>query len=239
MMMDSTGFVRRGERKLILIIDNYDSFVFNLERYVRELGTETDVVRNDAMTVADVLRLNPSGIILSPGPCTPREAGICEELVRQADARTPILGVCLGHQAIASGLGGLVIRAPEPVHGRTSLVEHDATGLFEGCEQPLRVTRYHSLCVDETALPADLRVTARTAGGVVMGLEHRSRPLYGVQFHPESILTRCGHRLLANFLDRTGLPESVTVSFRELPLPAGDPDDFFRRGIADDALRPA
>ncbi len=199
---------------MILLIDNYDSFVYNLARYLAELGCNTDVVRNDAVTVADVARTNPQAIVISPGPCTPNEAGISLALIRELGPRIPILGVCLGHQALAAALGGQVIRAPEPVHGRTSLVEHSSERLFAGLPNPLRATRYHSLIVDEMSLPHDLRVTARTADRIPMALEHARWPAFGVQFHPESILTDSGHRLLANFLQLAGLPVGE--------IPAGD-----------------
>ena len=185
---------------MILLIDNYDSFVYNLARYLVELGCETRVVRNDAMTVAQVKDLNPQAIIISPGPCTPLEAGISIDLIREASNTIPLLGVCLGHQAIAAALGGRVIRAAEPVHGRTSMIRHSGLELFAGIPSPLRVARYHSLIVEEASLPPEWIITARTFDGVVMGLRHQSRPLYGVQFHPESVLTQFGRPLLANFL---------------------------------------
>ena len=185
---------------MILLIDNYDSFVYNLARYLVELGCETRVVRNDALTVAQVNDLNPQAIIISPGTCTPLEAGISIDLIREASDTIPVLGVCLGHQAIAAALGGKVIRAAEPVHGRTSMINHSGRELFAGIPSPLRVARYHSLIVEEASLPSDLIITARTFDGVVMGLRHQSRPLYGVQFHPESVLTQFGRPLLANFL---------------------------------------
>jgi len=198
----------------ILLIDNYDSFVFNLARYLRELGVATQVVRNDAVTVAEITRLAPAAIVISPGPCTPREAGISLEVVRQLGGRIPLLGVCLGHQAIAEGLGGRVVRAAEPVHGRTTLIEHSGTGLFADLPNPLRAGRYHSLIAEPSSLPDELLVTARTAEGVIMAFAHRDQPLWGVQFHPESILTEGGHRLLANFLGLAGLKPG--------PLPPGD-----------------
>ena len=191
---------------MILLIDNFDSFVFNLARYFQELGCETEVVRNDAVSVADVRALNPQAIVISPGPCTPREAGVSREVIRELGPEVPMLGVCLGHQAMADALGGRVIRAAEPVHGRTALVQHSGHGLFEGLSNPLRATRYHSLIVEEASLPASLKITARTIDGVPMALEHAEWPMFGVQFHPESILTQDGHRLLANFLRLSGLP---------------------------------
>ena len=191
---------------MLLLIDNYDSFVYNLDRYLVELGCETKVIRNDVMNVATVRLLKPQAIVISPGPCTPNEAGISIELIRQLSDSIPILGVCLGHQAIAAAFGGDIIRAPEPVHGRTSLVEHSGTELFEGLPSPLKVGRYHSLIVDEATLSPELISTARTEDGIPMALQHRTRPLYGVQFHPESVLTAAGRPLLANFLRLAGLP---------------------------------
>ena len=199
---------------MILLIDNYDSFVYNLARYFAEMGCGTRVVRNDAITIAEARALEPQAIVLSPGPCTPREAGISIDLVRELGGEVPMLGVCLGHQAIAAALGAEILRAPEPVHGRTSLVRHEGTGLFAGLPNPLRATRYHSLMVDEASLPAELAITARTADGVPMALEHRSRPVFGVQFHPESVLTESGHRLLRNFLTQAGIEAPA--------LPVGD-----------------
>lgn len=199
---------------VILLIDNYDSFVHNLARYLAELGQETRVVRNDAATVADVRAMSPEAIVISPGPCTPAEAGVSIDLIRSLSAEIPTLGVCLGHQTIAAALGGRVIRAAAPVHGRTSLVHHEGNGLFEGLPNPLRATRYHSLIVDEPTLPAGLRVSARTSDGVPMALAHATWPLFGVQFHPESVLTQDGHRLLANFLNAAGLSHG--------PIPNGD-----------------
>lgn len=190
---------------MILLLDNYDSFVHNLARYVGELGCAAEVVRSDAVSVEDIEQRAPRALILSPGPCTPREAGVCIEVVQRLGARVPMLGVCLGHQAIAAALGGNVIRAPEPVHGRASLIHHDGGGLFTGLPQPFRATRYHSLIAEEATLPPELHVTARTSEGLVMALAHRTWPVYGVQFHPESILTEGGHQLLANFLSLAGI----------------------------------
>ncbi len=190
---------------MILLIDNYDSFVFNLARYFRELGHEVSVVRNDRVTVTEVAAMRPAAIVLSPGPCTPNESGICVDVVRQLGPSIPLLGVCLGHQTIAAALGGEVVRAAEPIHGRTSLVEHDARRLFNDLPNPLTATRYHSLIVSEDTLPACLRPTARTRDGVLMAFEHADWPTFGVQFHPESVLTTGGHRLLQNFLDLAGI----------------------------------
>lgn len=195
---------------MILLIDNYDSFVFNLARYFRELGQEVSVVRNDQITVAEVAAMQPAAIVLSPGPCTPAEAGIGVEVVKALGPQIPMLGVCLGHQTIAQALGGNVIRATEPVHGRTSLVEHEAKRLFAGLPNPLTATRYHSLIVPEVTLPDCLRPTARTRGGILMAFEHTSWPTFGVQFHPESVLTIGGHRLLQNFLDLAGITKTYS-----------------------------
>lgn len=197
---------------MLLLIDNYDSFVYNLARYFRRLGQETRVVRNDAIDAAGIRELAPRAIVISPGPCSPAEAGCSLELVRDLVDETPILGVCLGHQAIASALGGEVVRAHVPMHGRTSEVTHGGTGIFMGVPNPFTVCRYHSLVVEEASLPVSLEVTAHTADGVVMALAHRTRPVYGMQFHPESILTESGYLLLANFLTLAGL-----VVPRELP----------------------
>jgi anthranilate synthase component 2 len=185
---------------MLLLLDNYDSFTYNLYHYLGELGAEVQVRRNDAVTVAQAIALRPEAIVLSPGPCDPDRAGISLELVRAAADRCPILGVCLGHQAIAQAFGGRIVRAPQIMHGKLSPIEHDGDGLFSDLPAPFMATRYHSLVAEPASLPACLRVTARTVDGVIMGLAHRERPIYGVQFHPESIATEHGHRLLANFL---------------------------------------
>jgi para-aminobenzoate synthetase component 2 len=190
---------------MILLIDNYDSFVHNLARYFERLGQTTTVVRNDAVDVAGVRRLSPDAVVLSPGPCAPEQAGASLDLVRSLHRETPILGVCLGHQTIAAALGGRVIRAREPVHGRASDVFHSGRGVFAGLPNPLRACRYHSLVVEEATLPDELEVTARTGDGVVMAIAHRQRCLIGLQFHPESILTEHGYELLAAFLTAAGL----------------------------------
>ena len=187
---------------MILLIDNYDSFVFNLARYVGELGHAREVVRNDAVTVAEIEALAPEAIILSPGPCTPREAGISNAVIGGLGPRIPILGVCLGHQCIAEAYGGLVVRAQRPMHGKTSLVRHDGRGVFRNLPDPLRVTRYHSLIAAPDRVPPELEVTAWSPEGEIMGLRHRTHPVEGVQFHPEAVLTERGHDLLANFLVR-------------------------------------
>jgi anthranilate synthase component 2 len=185
---------------MILVIDNYDSFTFNLVHYLEELGARTLVQRNDALTAAEALALKPQAILLSPGPCAPDQAGICLELIRLAPADLPILGVCLGHQAIGQAFGGEVVRAKALMHGKTSPIRHTGEGLFRGLPAGLTATRYHSLAVDRASLPPVLEVTAWTDDGEIMGLAHLTRPIHGVQFHPESIATEGGHRLLANFL---------------------------------------
>ncbi len=194
---------------MLLLIDNYDSFVHNLARYFVELGCETIVVRNDAITVDQIRSMAPAGIVISPGPCTPREAGISCDLIREFGPSIPILGVCLGHQVMAAALGGEIVRAPEPVHGRTSMIHHDGERLFAEIPNPFRATRYHSLIVAESSLPKELVVTARTSDGVPMALVHEAWPMYGVQFHPESVLTQHGRKLLANFVKLAGLPHRM------------------------------
>ena len=192
-------------RQPILLIDNYDSFVYNLARYFERLGQQTYVVRNDVLAIDEIRQLNPAAVVISPGPCTPTEAGCSVEVVRELHATFPMLGVCLGHQAIATALGGSIERAPQPVHGRTSNVQHDGQGLFQDAPHPLVVCRYHSLVVDPLKLPASLRPTSWTADGILMSLEHRHFPVFGVQFHPESILSDAGYQLLGNFLRSAGL----------------------------------
>ena len=184
---------------MILLIDNYDSFVYNLARYIGELGRERRVVRSDAVSVAEVLAMDPEAIVISPGPGTPDQAGVCLEVVRRLGSLAPILGVCLGHQCVGQAYGGRVARARAPVHGKSALLRHGGAGLFAGLPDPLRVGRYHSLVVEPPA-GDELEVTARTDDGAVMALQHRSNPVYGVQFHPESVLTEHGHDLIANFL---------------------------------------
>ena len=186
---------------MLLLIDNYDSFTWNLVHYLGELGAEVDVRRNDALDVQAAMALRPAGIVLSPGPCTPTEAGICLSMVTAAvETGTPLLGVCLGHQSIGQALGGRVIRAPEIVHGKTDAIHHHGQGVFAGLPSPFAATRYHSLIVERESLPDCLEITAETEDGIIMGLQHRSLPVHGVQFHPESIASEHGHRLLGNFL---------------------------------------
>ena len=190
---------------MLLLIDNYDSFTYNLVHLLGEMGARCEVHRNDRIAVADVLAASPKGIVLSPGPCTPSEAGICLELIAKAGARIPILGVCLGHQSIGQAYGGKVVRAPEPMHGKLSTIRHKGKGLFEGLPDRFEVTRYHSLIVERASLPDALEVTAETADGIIMGLAHKRHPVHGVQFHPESIASEHGHDLVANFLRLAGL----------------------------------
>jgi len=189
---------------MILVIDNYDSFTYNLVQYLGELGATLEVVRNDAVAVADVAAMKPERVVISPGPGTPRDAGISVEVIRRLGASTPILGVCLGHQAIGEAFGATVARARAQMHGKTSAVDHDGRGVFAGLSNPFTATRYHSLVVLEDTVPAELEVTAHAEDGEIMGLRHRRHPIEGVQFHPESILTVEGKRLLRNFLELPG-----------------------------------
>ncbi len=185
---------------MLLMIDNYDSFTFNLVQYFAELGEDVRTVRNDQIDVAGMAALQPARIVFSPGPCTPAEAGVCVDAVRHFAGRVPMLGVCLGHQAIGAALGGRIVRAGVPMHGKTSTVAHDGLGLFKALPQAFAVVRYHSLVIDRTALPAELLVTATAGDGEIMGVRHRGLPVEGVQFHPESILSEHGHAMLRNFL---------------------------------------
>ncbi|HXA21394.1 MAG TPA: aminodeoxychorismate/anthranilate synthase component II [Acetobacteraceae bacterium] len=185
---------------MILLIDNYDSFTFNLVHFLGDVGARCEVWRNDKITVADVLARHPEAIVLSPGPCTPNEAGICLDLVTAASGKIPVLGVCLGHQAIGQAFGGNVVRAPVPMHGKVSRIFHAGSDILEGLPSPFSATRYHSLIVDRGTLPEMLVPTAWTEDGLLMGMRHRSLPIFGVQFHPESIASQHGHELLANFL---------------------------------------
>jgi anthranilate synthase component 2 len=185
---------------MILVVDNYDSFTYNLVHYLNELGATTRVHRNDALSAAQALALSPSAVVLSPGPCTPNQAGICLELIGAAPSDLPILGVCLGHQAIGQAFGGEVVPAMTLMHGKTSTIRHLGRGLFEGLEDSFTATRYHSLSVARETLPPELEITAWCEDGEIMGFSHRARPVHGVQFHPESIATEGGHKLLGNFL---------------------------------------
>lgn len=188
---------------MLLLIDNYDSFTYNLYHFLGELGAEVEVWRNDSMTAEEALALKPEGIVISPGPCDPDRAGICLELIEKAAGDYPILGVCLGHQAIGQAYGAKVVRAPEPMHGKLSPVSHEDGSVFAGLPSPLTATRYHSLTLAPETIPECLEVTARTEDGVIMGLRHKDLPLHGVQFHPESIASEQGHALLDNFLKIT------------------------------------
>jgi anthranilate synthase component II len=190
---------------MILLIDNYDSFTYNLVHYLGELGATCDVYRNDKITVSDALKLKPKAIVLSPGPCTPTEAGICLDLIRAAGNAIPLLGVCLGHQAIGHVYGGRVMRAPLPLHGKLSTIRNSGRGLFSELPAKFDVTRYHSLIVERATLPDTLEVTAETSDGIIMGLQHKTHPVHGVQFHPESIASEHGYDLLANFLHLAGV----------------------------------
>ena len=190
---------------MLLLIDNYDSFTYNLVHFLGELGAPCEVRRNDRLTVDEALALKPKAIVLSPGPCTPTQAGICLELVEKAGSTVPILGVCLGHQTIGQAYGGKVIRAPEPMHGKLSTIRHKGKSLFADLPSRIEVTRYHSLIVERASLPAELEVTAETSDGLIMGLAHKRHPVHGLQFHPESIASEHGHDLLANFLKLAGI----------------------------------
>ncbi len=205
---------------MIVLIDNYDSFVHNLARYLRRLGQETLVLRNDSVSADEVIEQRPAAIVLSPGPCTPTEAGCALDLVTRAAGQIPLLGVCLGHQAIAAAFGGKIIRANQPLHGRASRITHAAKALFADLPNPLTVGRYHSLVVDEPTLPPELEITARSDDSTIMALAHRDWPLFGVQFHPESILTEHGYDILANFLGLAGIAMSGSLPSMALERPA-------------------
>jgi anthranilate synthase/aminodeoxychorismate synthase-like glutamine amidotransferase len=187
---------------VLLLLDNYDSFTYNLAQYLGELGCDVEVHRNDKISVEEIARRKPEKIVISPGPCTPQEAGICVELVRRLAGKFPILGVCLGHQAIGVAFGGKIIRAPKLFHGKTSEIHHDGRGIFRKLPNPFTATRYHSLIVERKSLPRELQITAETDDGVIMGFRHRKFPVEGVQFHPESVLTPSGKQLLQNFLSK-------------------------------------
>jgi len=185
---------------MILIIDNYDSFVYNLSRYFGQLGFKRTVIRNDKLTIGDIESLKPSHIVISPGPCTPNEAGLSLDIVKHFGARIPILGICLGHQAIGQAYGGNIIKAPTPMHGKQSIIQHDNQGIFTDIPGSFNVGRYHSLIIERDSLPSDLTITASTDDGVIMAVEHKNHPVIGLQFHPESVLTEHGYALLKNFL---------------------------------------
>jgi len=185
---------------MFLLIDNYDSFTYNLVHYFGELGADIVVHRNDVLSADEAMALNPQGIILSPGPCDPDQAGICLELIEKAAGKLPIFGVCLGHQSIGQAFGAKVVRAPDPMHGKVSAITHTAQGVFADIPSPLNVTRYHSLTIDPATVPDCLEVTSQTEDGVIMGVQHKELPIHGVQFHPESIASEHGHKLLKNFL---------------------------------------
>ncbi|HVV16627.1 MAG TPA: aminodeoxychorismate/anthranilate synthase component II [Polyangia bacterium] len=191
---------------MLLVIDNYDSFTYNLVQYLSEIGQEVRVVRNDEIAAAEIAGLAPSHIVISPGPCTPNEAGISLDVIRAYAGKIPILGVCLGHQSIGQAFGGKVVRAPRVMHGKTSQIFHDGKGVFHGLPNPFEATRYHSLVIEKSSVPPDLEVTARTADEEIMAVRHRTLPVEGVQFHPESFLTTCGKDLLRNFIARGGRP---------------------------------
>jgi len=211
---------------MIVLIDNYDSFTFNLVHYFGGLGAEVDVHRNDRITAEEVIAADPDAIVLSPGPCTPKEAGICLDVIGKAGARIPIFGVCLGHQAIGQAFGADVVRAPAPVHGKVSEMQHEGRSVFRGINGPFTATRYHSLVVDRASMPPQLTITAETGDRLVMAIAHRTLPVHGVQFHPESIASEHGHTIIKNFLDLASewnsaigrRPSSVTPS-RGRPVP--------------------
>ena len=189
---------------MFVLIDNYDSFTFNLWHYLGELGAEVTVHRNDVVTPEDILALKPQGIVISPGPCDPDKAGICLDLIAAAAGKVPILGVCLGHQCIGQAFGAKVVLAPKPMHGKVSTMIHDGSGVFAGIDSPFTATRYHSLTIDPATVPDCLKITARSEDDVIQGISHRDMPIYGVQFHPESIASENGHALLRNFIAMTG-----------------------------------
>ena len=189
---------------MLILIDNYDSFTYNLVHYLGELGAESVVIRNDKISAEEVIAKKPQAIVLSPGPCTPNEAGVCLDLIKKAGPKIPLLGVCLGHQSIGQSYGGEVIRAPEPMHGKLSTITNTGKGVFKDLPKSFQITRYHSLIVERKTLPDCLEITAETADGIIMGMQHKSHPVHGVQFHPESIASEQGHALLANFLTLAG-----------------------------------
>jgi anthranilate synthase component II len=208
---------------MIALIDNYDSFTFNLVHYFGELGEEVRVHRNDKIASSAVLAADPDAIVLSPGPCTPKEAGICLDLIKAAGGNVPIFGVCLGHQAIGEAFGGKVVRAPKPVHGKLSDIRHDGSGIFRGINSSFKATRYHSLVVERESLPPELAATADTDDGLIMGLAHKRFPVHGVQFHPESIASEHGHLLLRNFLDIAAQWNAANRPSRNAKVPPSAP----------------
>lgn len=219
---------------MILIVDNYDSFAHNLARYFRRLGQATEVVRNDAIDVAAIRTAKPQAVVLSPGPCTPEEAGCSLEIVRELHGELPILGICLGHQAIAAALGARIVRAEQPMHGRTSLVEHIGAPLFRDVPSPLVACRYHSLVVEPGSLPYELRVTATGDDGTIMAIEHVRYPVFGLQFHPEAVLTEHGYRILANFLELSGQPVTADVAAlaaTEYLLPVSSQQELLKQPV--------
>jgi anthranilate synthase component 2 len=205
---------------MIVLIDNYDSFTFNLVHYFGGLGAEIDVRRNDKITADEVIAVDPDAIVLSPGPCTPKEAGICLELISKAAPQIPIFGVCLGHQAIGQAFGADVVRAPAPMHGKASEMQHEGCSVFRGINGPFTATRYHSLVVDRASMPPELTITAKTGDRLVMGIAHRTLPVHGVQFHPESIASEHGHTIIKNFLDLASEWNSATGRRRSSGTPA-------------------
>jgi anthranilate synthase/aminodeoxychorismate synthase-like glutamine amidotransferase len=207
---------------MILLLDNYDSFVYNLARYVRELGETPVVHRHDAVTVDDVAAMAPSHIIISPGPCSPAEAGISTDVVRRLGHRIPILGVCLGHQCIGAAYGGEIVRAGQPMHGKTSMIHHRNTGIFRGLPTPFRATRYHSLVIAPASVPSELEVLASSEDGEIMAVQHRRHPVHGVQFHPESVLTEHGYRLVDHFLHgESAAPRTLPLAADGALVPSG------------------
>jgi len=197
---------------MLLLIDNYDSFTYNLHQYLAELGAEIEVRRNNQVTLDEIATMQPTHIVVSPGPCTPNEAGLSCQIIKTFGPHIPLLGVCLGHQAIGQVYGGLVVRAPEPMHGKTSLIYHDEKGVFHNLPQPFEANRYHSLIVEHSTFPKELEITAQTADGIIMGLRHRDYPVEGVQFHPESIMTPVGKALLRNFLEQSHYEKVLLAS---------------------------
>jgi anthranilate synthase component 2 len=206
---------------MIILIDNYDSFTYNLVHFLGELGAETRVLRNDQTSVDEVMAAQPDAIVLSPGPCDPDRAGICLDLIRAAGPTIPLLGVCLGHQAIGQVYGGRVVRAPTLMHGKLSTVHHHGGGVFAGLPEQFAATRYHSLIVERDTLPDELEIVAETADGIIMGLRHKTHQVHGVQFHPESIASEHGHAILANFLDLAGIPRKELAAREKAPVHAG------------------